>query len=224
MTSPAPAPPLQQVNLLNPSLLPKRETFSARHIAVWSIVVFVAMAAIGWWATGEIRSLRRVVAEHAARHAEEAALAAVPRLPGGEVAPTQQEVAALEQSLRDRQSLLAARQGARDGLKRGLAGPDAGPSAVLRLMAATVPVSAWLTEVRVAGDRIDIAGKALDAAAVDDWLERLRSSGFLAPAPVPGVRVERIDSPTPSGRVLPVYVFGISAALASPFAEEGGRP
>jgi hypothetical protein len=224
MTETALSLPPQQINLLNPALLPKRESFSARHIVVWAVVAFLAMSALGWWATLETRTLRRVVAEHAAQHARDSALAAVPRLPGGEVAPTAQEVAALEQALRAKQSLLEARLGARDVLKRGLAGKDAGPSAVLRLIATTMPPSAWLAEVRVAGGRIDIAGRALDAASVDGWLERLRSSGFLATKPMPAVRLERIDSPTPAGRVLPVYVFNISAALASPFADEGARP
>jgi Tfp pilus assembly protein PilN len=218
----APAP--QQINLCNPSLLPKRESFTARHIIVWGVIASLAMAVLGWWASAQIQVLRREVAEQAARHASEKALAAVPRLASGEVAPTPQEVSALEQALRGKQSALEARRGVRDVLKRGLAGPNSGPSALLRLFAATLPPSAWLTEVRVAGARLEVVGKALDPAAVDHWLERVRTEGFLASTPMPAVRLERIDAPAPAGGVVPVYLFNVSAALASPFAEEGARP
>ena len=40
---------------------------------------------------------------------------------------------------------------------------------------------------------------------------------------MPTLRIERTDVPAPSGGVLPVFVFGIAAALAVPFAEEGTR-
>ena len=214
----------QQVNLFNPSLVPKRASFSARHILTWAVVAFLAMAALGWWATTQTRTLRREVSEYAALRAKHEELAVVPRLPSGEVAPTQQEVASLEQSLTARQSQLDARRGVRDALKRGMTGPNDGPSALLRLIATTMPSSAWLTEVRVAGARIDIAGKALDAATVDGWLGQLNASGFLAARPLPAVRLERIEAPTPSGRAMTVYTFNISAALTAPFAEDGARP
>ena len=214
---------LQQVNLLNTGLIPKRESFTARHILVWSIIALMAMGVLGWWTSVETGKLRREVAANAARLAADSAVALKPRLPGGEVAPTPQEIAALEQAWQSMKSQRDARQGARDLLKRGLASTDDGPSALLRRIATTLPDAAWLTEVRVAGERIDLAGKSLDAAAIDAWLEQLRTSGFLADKPMPTLRIERTDAPAPSGGVLPVFVFGIAAALAVPFAEEGAR-
>lgn len=214
---------LQQVNLLNPGLIPKRESFTAWHIIVWSVVALAGMAALGWWASVETGKLRREVAANAAWLAADSAFALQPRLPSGEVAPTPQEIAALEQARQAMKSDLEARKGARDLLKRGLAGPEDGPSALLRRIAATLPEAAWLTEIRVAGERIDVTGKSLDAAAIDAWLEQLRASGFLAQKPMPALRIERTDAPAPSGGVLPVFVFGIAGALAVPFAEEGAR-
>lgn len=215
---------LQQVNLFNPGLIPKRESFTARHIIVWSVVALVGMTALGWWASVETGKLRREVAENASRLAADGAFALKPRLPSGEVAPTPQEIAALEQARQAKKALREARLGAREVLKRGLAGPNDGPSALLRLIASTLPAAAWLSEIRVAGERIDVTGKSLDAAAVDAWLEHLRTSGFLAARPMPALRLERTDAPAPSGGVQPVFVFGISAALAAPFADEGARP
>jgi len=223
MTSAAPLP-LQHVNLLNPALLPKRESFTARHIAVWSAMALVAMVALGWWAGRETARLRAEVAANAQRLAAATALATAPRLPSGEVAPTPQEVAALEQALLAKRTLLEARRSARDAGRRGLAGPNEGPSAMLRLVAATLPPAAWITEVRAAGERIDVSGRTLEAAAVDAWLERLQAAGFLAAGTQPTLRIERTEAPAPAGGSLPVYLFAISGTLAAPLADEGSPP
>lgn len=218
------ATPLGQINLYNSSLLPKRENFSARQIAAGVIVAGVAMAAVAWWAALEARTLRREVADHVQHHAAKTARALAPPLLDGEPVPTPQQVAALEQGLQSKQALLQSRRAARDALKRGMAGLDGGPSALMRLIASSIPPPAWLTEVRVAGGRIDVTGKALDPAAVDGWLDRLRASGFLAEKPMPTVRVERIEAPAPLGRAPSTYLFSISATLSSPFADDGAQP
>lgn len=215
------AMPPRQINLYNPALLPKREHFSARQIVVGVAAAGVAMAAIAWWAAREAEVLRREVAEQARQLESVAARAQAPPLLEGQPVPTPQQVAALEQAFRDRQALLEARRAAREALKRGMAGPDAGPSALMRMVATSIPAAAWLTEVRAVGSRIEVSGKAVDPAAVEGWLARLRTSGFLAETPVPTVRVERIEAPVPAGRALPTYLFSIAAELASPLAEEG---
>jgi hypothetical protein len=76
----------------------------------------------------------------------------------------------------------------------------------------------------VAGSRVDIRAKALDPAAVDAWLERLRASRFLAERPAPTLRLDRIDPPAGSAETVPVYAVQLSAALEAPFADEGARP
>ncbi len=206
----------QQINLYNPALLPAREQFSARQLVAWVVIAASAMAAIAWWAAGETRALRREMADQAAR---------APAAPGADAGPTPHQVAALETTLRGKQALLETRRTARDALKRGMAGPDSGPSAVMRRMADSIPPTAWLTELRAAGSRIDVSGRTLDPAAVDRWLDSLRASGLVATAPAPAVKLERIDAPAgPSARAAQAYAFHISAALSSPFAEEGARP
>jgi len=202
----------QQINLYNPTLLPSREQFSARQLAIWVVIAVAALAAVAWWATGQMRSLMREMAEQA-------------RAPSkGPVGPTQQNVEAMEKALRDKLALLEARRATRDALRRGMAGPDAGPSAVLRRIADTIPPTAWVLEVKVAGSRIDIKGRALDPAAVDAWLERLRGSGFITEKPLPNLRVDRIEPAAGPGKGPASYGIQISATLAAPFAEEGGRP
>lgn len=214
----------RQVNLYNPALLPKRENFSARQIAAGVVVAALAIGAVSWWAASESRALRREVQEQErTRAARTAGALAAPTLDGRPV-PTPEQVTALEQGLQAKAALLQARKASLDSLKRGMAGAEAGPSALMRLMATSIPPSTWLSEMRVSGSRLDIVGKALDPADVDGWLARLRASGFLAASPSPTLRLERIEAPTPAGRARAAYQFTLSAALSSPFADEAARP
>ncbi len=204
----------QQINLFNPSLLPARQRFSARHLASGVVIAVVGLGAVGWWSTSEMRALR----------SEMAAQAPVAATRHADAGPTPQQVAGLEQTLRARHALLAARLAARDELLRGVAEHGSGPSGVMRRIADSIPSSAWLTEVRVGGARIDLSGKAFDPGAVDGWLDRLRKSGFLASRPSPTLRLERIEAPAQrAGSAQLAYQFHISAALSSPFAEEAAR-
>ena len=218
------ASPLRQINLYNASLIPTREIFSARLMVAWVFMAVIAMAAIAWWAVVEKRKISTEVANLASRQTvERARKTAV--LTSGEVLPTPQELAAREQVLRNQQALLETRRATREALKRGMASEDGGPSALMRLIANSVPTQVWVTEVRVAGSHVDISGRTLDPNSVGVWLEYLRTSAYFAVKPVPAVRLERVDVPAPSpARALATYSFSISAALSSPFAEEGGRP
>jgi hypothetical protein len=202
----------QQVNLYDPSLLPARHAFPVRQLLGWVLIAALALGVVAWWARDQIGSLRGEMAREAARSRP------------AEAGPTQQQVAGLGEALRSRLALLEARRAAREALERGMARPDAGPSAVLRRIADSIPPTAWLVELRVAGSHVDIRAKALDPAAVDAWLERLRATHFLAERPAPTLRLDRIDPPAGSAQALPVYGVQLSAALEAPFADEGGRP
>ena len=216
------ASPLRQINLYNASLIPTREIFSARLMVAWVFMAVIAMAAIAWWAVVEKRKVSAEVANLASRQTvERARKTAV--LPSGEVLPTPQELAAREQALRNQQALLETRRARLEALKRGMASENGGPSALMRLIANSAPPQVWVTEVRVAGSHIDISGKTLDPNTIGVWLDYLRTSVYFAVKPVPAVRLERVDVPAPA-REFVVYSFAISAALSSPFAEEGGRP
>ena len=218
------AAPLRHINLYNPSLIPAREVFSARLIVAWVVVAAVSMAAIAWWAVLETRSVSREVSNQAARQTADRTRT-VPLMVDGKALPTPEQVAARELILRNQQVLLETRRAARDLLKRGVADDKGGPSALLREIANSMPPQAWLTEVRVAGGQVDFTGKTLDPVVVNSWVDRLRASGLLAVKPPPAMRIERVDLPPPApARAFPVYTFAISAALSSPFVDDGGRP
>lgn len=214
----------QQVNLYNPALLPQRERFSARQIAAGVIVAGVAMVAVAWWALSESRTLRKEMAEQEQYRAAQTARALAPPTLAGKAVPTLQEVGTLEQALKARHALLESRRAARDALKRGMASAESGPSVLMRLVATSIPREAWLTELRVSGSRLDVAGKATDPAAVEAWLARLRASAFLAEKPAPTLKLERMDAAAAPARSGSGYTFNVSATLAAPLAEEGKGP
>ncbi len=214
------AAPLRQINLYNEALLPKREVFSARLIALWVIATALIMTAIASWTVTETRRLSRdATTQAASQAAQQSAVGAN----AGEPLITPQQLDAQEQTVRTQQALLATRRAARDLLKRGLADDQHGPSAVMRLMSGTMPPQAWLTDLRIAGGQIEVIGKTLDPAVVNVWLERLHAAGMLAAKPPATVRLERVDGSTPT-RALPVYTFVMTALLATPFADDGSRP
>lgn len=217
-------PPIHQINLYNPSLLPTQEVFTARRISVGVGAAVLVMATIGWWAFAEKQRLSQELASKAAARVAETARAELISAAGG--APlTPPQMAALETALNSQRAMLAAKRDARDLLKRGLATDKAGPSALMRLLANSAPAQAWLTDIRVAGNQMEIAGKTLDPSAVNGWLERLAASGYLSTKPLPTLRLDRVEAPTPPpGRAFSVYAFTIVGTLVSPLADDGGRP
>lgn len=182
------------------------------------------MAAVAAWALSQSAALRKEISEQAQYRAGQTARAMLPPTIDGKPVPTPQEVAALEQALKGKQALLESRRAARDASKRGMAGPESGPSALMRLVATSIPREAWVTELRVAGSRFDVAGRATDPAAVEAWLARLRASGFLAEKPAPALKLERMEAAAAPVRGAGGYTFSVSATLAAPLAEEGKGP
>jgi len=216
--------PIHQINLYNASLLPTQEVFTARRISVGVVATVLIMATIGWWAFAERQRLSQEVASKAAARAAEAARAELIFAAGGApLTPTQ--LAALETTLNGQRATLAAKRDARDLLRRGLATDKAGPSALMRLLANSAPAQAWLTDIKVGGNQMEVVGKTLDPSAVNVWLNRLAASGYLVTKPPPALKLERVEVPVPPpGRAFPVYAFTIVGTLASPFSDDGGRP
>ena len=215
---------VRQINLYNPSLIPESEVFSARLILTWVAITALAMAAIGGWAIVEKRNVSRQVATQLSQQAANSARSTVVGA-NGEVLPTPQQVEAIRQSLKGKYALLETRRATRDVLTRGLASEKGGPAALLRLIATSVPPQLWLTELRVNGKQVSIAGKTLEPSSVNMWLDRLRASGYLLEMPLPTMRVEQLASAAPAMAGVPlVYTFNIAAGLVSPFADEGAAP
>jgi hypothetical protein len=182
------------------------------------------MIVVAWWAISETDKLRRQVAEQNALRAAAGQ--------GADTAPTPQQMAAMEQNLKGRQSTLENRRAVRDALRRGMVAEGGGPSALMRLVASTIPPTVWLTELHASGNRIEVIGRATDPAAIQAWIAQLGESREFTTKPISTVKVEYGElsnanaspSSVPRTRAGNVYAFSVSATLAHPFAEEGKLP
>ena len=220
----------QQINLLTPILLAPRRYFSALALLqAAGLLLLAGLAAAGWMQFQD----RRAAAEHRALMAQYAAqrqqlIVARAQLPPPQDAiGLQQQLQALEAGNAQRQALLAS-------LGRQAGQPE-GPrhAAVLALLARTLPEAAWLTEVRHASGRLELAGGTLDPAVLRPWLAQLSAQPLLAGQALVSLRVERVGAPDPSGAVLadadgalarsPVPVWGFRViSAAAPVADEPG--
>lgn len=179
----------QQINLYSPLFLTPQRHFSARAMAQALGVVAVALALLCAWAAWGSAALRHELAGVLGRDAQErerlaAALAAQPAASGP--APT-----ALAQELARVNADLAQRRRALDELERGLATPQSSHAARLRLVAQSLPPAAWLTELKLADGRIELAGMTRQPEVLRPWLERLAREPLTEGLPLAALKVER---------------------------------
>lgn len=178
----------QQINLYSPIFLVPRRHFSARAMAQSLAVVAVALAALCAWAIWGSLALRRELAEVLARGTQERAqlVAALAAQPASAPAP-----AALNQEMARVQADLAQRRRALAEIEQGLATPQSGHAARLRLLARTVPPQAWLTELKLADGRLELTGLTQQPEVLRPWLERLAQEPLSAGLPLAALKVER---------------------------------
>ena len=221
--------PASQINLYNAALLPPKHTFSAHTMAMSLALVLLVLAGVSWWSFFEAGHVHTQVIEHQARLA----------LNGGRSAADTtlaraQQIATLEQSLKSKQVILDTRRVLREQLGRGMASATNAHSALMRLIATSIPAQVWLTELRVSGNRVEIAGRTLDPMAFNVWMSRLGDSIFFASKPISMLRLENSEFATAgtsgatgaTGAIatLPgVYSFGIIATPAQPLDDDGGK-
>lgn len=178
----------QQINLYNPILLARKRYFSALAMGQALAVLLLGLAALGGWSVLATRQLRLDLASATAADAQEkqrldAALARRPALPKDTTA-LEQQLAQAQQQLGERQRLLAE-------LVPGIGAAAAQRSGTLQLLAQTVPSTVWLTEVRLADGRVELAGLTLEPEALRPWLAALSSQPALAGLALRTVKVER---------------------------------
>jgi Tfp pilus assembly protein PilN len=180
----------QQINLYSPILLTPKRYFSASALAQSLGVLVFGLCALAAWSTLSAQHLAAgLEAARAANAQEQAQLtAALARRPaaGKDTQALQQQLAQARKALAERRALLATRDASHGG-----AGTDHGE--VLRLLAETIPDTLWLTEVKRAGHRLELAGVALQPQALQPWLAQLSRHPLMAGAPLRAIKVERSD-------------------------------
>ncbi len=209
----------QQINLYSPILLQPRRLFSARTMLQALAALLAGLALLGTWVdyrtTQQRHELAATTAAQAAdRQRLQAELASRPATPRDHSA-LEQELVQARQAVADRQRLLGE-----------LNNPQAHASraAVLRLIAQTAPDRLWLTDVRVADGRLDLAGTSLQPEQLRPWFAQLLAQPALQGLVLRGVAVDASDSSRETREM--AWSFRMSAqvrpddAAAAPPAQE----
>ena len=185
----------QQINLYSPILLTPKRYFSALAMGQALAVFTAALLVLSAWSAFRTATLQRDLqsstqAQDSERQRLKAALATLPAV----TSP-----AALEQELAAERRLLAERQQMLAELSRGLVTEGRSHSAWLRLLAQTVPAPVWLTEVKLAENRVELTGATLQPDALRPWLARLGAHPLAAGRSFTALKVERQDAGAASG-------------------------
>ena len=180
----------QQINLYSPILLAPKRYFSARAMVQALAVLAAGLVGLSLWSVSQTQGLRtNLAAASAAGNAEQqrlqVALAARPAVPT-DISALEQELAQARRQLADREALLAS-------ITTPASGHGSSRSALLRLLAQTLPASAWLTEVKLVDGRIELAGATAQPEALRPWLDRLAAHPALAGQTLQAVQVDRRD-------------------------------
>jgi Tfp pilus assembly protein PilN len=216
----------QQINLYSPILLAPKRYFSALAMVQALGLLAAGLAALSLWSVGHTQKLRgdlasAIAADGAEQQRLQAALAARPAPPSN-LSALEQELAQARRQLADREALLAS-------LNTPAPGSAISRSTLLRLLAQTLPASAWLTEVKLVDGRVELAGATLQPEALRPWLDQLSAHPALAGQALEALRVERRDADASPGRE--TWSFRVvsgrgSATAAAPTApaDAGQRP
>ncbi len=208
----------QQINLYSPILMAPRRYFSA--LAMLQLLAFLAMvlaAACAWavWSTGALRQeLQASTAIQATEHAQLTRELAV-------LAPKPDGGAALEQEITALRSALAEQQRKIEELLRGRVIEGRSHAAMLKLVAQTVPVPVWLTDLRLLEGRLELTGMTLQPQALQPWLADLAKHPLTAGQRLAAVKVERnVGAPIPPG----VEAWSFNVVSSAPAADAAARP
>lgn len=180
----------QQINLLTPILLAPKRHFSALTLLQAGAVLLLGGAVAALWLQQRDRSAEAQHQQLLARQAAERQQLTLARAN----LPAPQDATALQQQLQ----ALQAGNADRAALLQTLTSADGnGPShaQLLALVARTLPEAAWLTELRHAPGRLELAGGTLDTAQLRPWLDRLAGHALLQGQQLQALRVERLGQP-----------------------------
>lgn len=159
----------QQINLFNPIFLKQEKIFSARTMVQALAVIGLGLVLVSAFASWQVARLQEEVRRSEARlRAEEARLAEArsqlaARKPR---AGLEAEVQQAQQALETRQAVLAL-------LEKGVLGESVGAGAYLRALARQHLEGLWLTGFELSGRDMTLAGRALRADLLPDYLRRL---------------------------------------------------
>ena len=186
----------QQINLYSPILLTPKRYFSAQAMLYSLLVLALGLGVVCAWSVFATHGLRRDLAS-ATQAAEQEKQQLSVEL--GHRPPVRSDTTALEQELAQAQKALADGQKLLAEMTPSAADAEHSNSAVLQLIAQTVPAAVWLTEVRRADGRLELSGMTVQPETLQPWLNELSLHPALAGQALRAMKVERSETPTPGG-------------------------
>jgi Tfp pilus assembly protein PilN len=178
----------QQINLYRPVLLATHRHFSARTIAQSLAVVVAGTLAACAWASFQRTALGSELQAASKQHAAErqSLQNAIAANPAAAVQTTslEQSLQALKQQVGERERTLAE-------LMRGRIVDGRSHSARLRLIARTVPASAWLEDIALQDEKLSLSGRTLDPVALKPWIAALSAEPLLTGQALTTLKVEQ---------------------------------
>lgn len=185
----------QQINLHRPILLKPKLLFSATAIAQATAVFSIAVVLGCIWVSARVKSFKQDSLDTEQRYTQErdrlvAALALLPAS-GSDVNALQQQLKSLQDAL-DQQRLSFKDR----NLGRTIG--DRRYSALLKLVADTVPPPIWITEMTMSIERLEITGMTLDPNALQAWSKHLSAHPLLQGLRLAAVKVEHVAKPAPA--------------------------
>ena len=186
----------QQINLYSPILLVPKRYFSALTMLCALLLLALGVGALGAWSTITTQRLRRDLASatRADEQERQRLSSELKRRP-----PASTDTAALSQELVQARKALAGQQQMLAELAPGTVDAERSNSAVLGLLAQTVPAAVWLTEVRRIDGRLELAGMTVQPETLRPWLTRLSEHPALSGQSLQAMKVERSDAAAPGG-------------------------
>lgn len=180
----------QQVNLFLPILRKNKESFTAQTLAMALVIVLIGGSALSAaWVWNLKRASNSLQQTLDAQGNELASLRAALEAARASAGPEQ---AALTQELTQLQAELQKRQAVRDSLGQGVVQSGQGHAARLRLVAQTIPASAWIAGLKTDSDVLEVTGQTLAPEALNDWVARLAASPLLQGQTLNAVKVEQV--------------------------------
>ena len=193
----------QQINLLDPALLPQRQWLGASHGLALVGLVLVGCAALSGLLQWQARRTT--------------ALPAAP-LAAPVVAAAASAPAALQAEIQRLRALEDHQQRVRAALASGAAGAPDGYTPYLKALSRQAQSSLWITGFAVAaeGDAIELEGRMLDASVLPGYLRRLNAEERCNGRPFAQLQLHTPDSGSEAG-------FTAFTLRSQPVATEPGR-
>jgi Tfp pilus assembly protein PilN len=179
------------------NLCPQRPTaaqvrWGARHLAIALASTCLLTLTITTWWVMQLQTRERAALQQT--QLQQQSIAALQKQLGLEASAVALSGPALATELQARRLELARLQTRVQQLQRGMMTQGAGHAARLEVVARSIPPSAWLTQLKLDDNHLELSGATLEPAGLNAWIDELASHPLLKNQTLHAVKVERMPS------------------------------